>query len=91
MANWLLLHRRFSPLDELISEMERADLAPDAGRADAWRGADSAETRRLAAAFRNMMGRLEAERREAGRAVIQAQERERDGSRATCTTRSTKR
>jgi two-component system sensor histidine kinase UhpB len=78
MANWLLLHRRFSPLDELISEMERADLAPDPGRADAWRGADSAETRRLAAAFRNMMARLEAERREAGRAVIEAQERERE-------------
>ena len=78
MANWLLLHRRFSPLDELISEMERADLAPDPGRADPWRGADSAETRRLAAAFRNMMARLEVERREAGRAVIEAQERERE-------------
>ena len=30
LANWLLLHRRFSPLDELISAMERADLATDA-------------------------------------------------------------
>ena len=30
-ANWLLLHRRFRPLDELISEMERMDLST-AGR-----------------------------------------------------------
>jgi two-component system sensor histidine kinase UhpB len=78
LANWLLLHRRFSPLDELISEMERADLAADPGRSPSWSGADSAETRRLAAAFRRMMARLEAERREAGRAVIEAQERERE-------------
>jgi two-component system sensor histidine kinase UhpB len=76
-ANWLLLHRRFSPLDELISEMERMDLS-SAGRETAARGVDSAETMRLAAAFRGMMGRLEAERLGAGRAAIEAQERERE-------------
>ena len=78
MANWLLLHRRFRPLDELISEMEHIDLATPRRGSDAARGADSAETMRLAAAFRRMMARLEAERREAGRAAIVAQERERE-------------
>src|SRR5581483_7723301 len=39
--------------------------------------ADSAEVRRLDAAFRRMIARLETERREAGRAGIRAQERER--------------
>ena len=39
--------------------------------------ADSAEVTRLDAAFRRMIGRLESERREAGRAAIRAQERER--------------
>src|SRR5262249_6613081 len=38
---------------------------------------DSAEAKRLDRAFRRMIGRLEAERREVGRAAIQAQERER--------------
>ena len=77
-ANWLLLHRRFRPLDELISEMERMDLSTAGRDSDAARGADSAETMRLAAAFRRMMARLEAERRRAGRAAIEAQERERE-------------
>jgi two-component system sensor histidine kinase UhpB len=77
-ANWLLLHRRFGPLDELISEMERMDLSSARGTPGASRGADSAETRRLAAAFRRMMARLEAERLRAGRAAIEAQERERE-------------
>jgi two-component system sensor histidine kinase UhpB len=38
---------------------------------------DSAEARRLAAAINRMLARLESARREAGRAAIQAQERER--------------
>ncbi len=77
LANWLLLRRRFRPLDELISSMERIDLAyPDPSLLDG-HPASSAEVRRLEAAFRRMIGRLEAERRQAGRAAIQAQERER--------------
>ena len=75
-GNWLLLRRRFAPLERIISAMERVDLA--APRED---GADvvveSAEVMRLSAAFRRMIARLEAERREAGRAAIRAQERER--------------
>ncbi len=77
LGNWLLLRRRFEPLDQLISSMEQIDLGkPDDGLA-ARRDADSAEVRRLDAAFHRMISRLESERREAGRAAIQAQERER--------------
>ena len=54
-ANWLLLHRRFRPLDELISEMERMDLSTADRDSDAARAADSAETMRLAAAFRRIL------------------------------------
>ncbi len=77
LGNWLLLHRRFMPLDDLISAMERLDFSLSA-RDRTWpMRADSAEVRRLGAAFERMINRLEAERRQAGRAVIQAQERER--------------
>ena len=77
LANWLLLRRRFHPLDELIGSMERIDLAyPDPSLLSG-HPADSAEVRRLEAAFQRMIGRLEAERRDAGRAAIEAQEQER--------------
>jgi two-component system sensor histidine kinase UhpB len=71
LGNWVLLRRRFAPLDEMISAMERVDLAPLPD------GVDSAEVHRLDAAFGRMVSRLEAERRAAGRAVVEAQERER--------------
>jgi two-component system sensor histidine kinase UhpB len=77
LGNWLLLRRRFEPLDELISAMEGIDLAdPEAAQLSHPR-ASSAEVQRLHASFRRMITRLETERREAGRAAIQAQERER--------------
>jgi two-component system sensor histidine kinase UhpB len=76
LGNWLLLRRRFAPLDRLISTMERIDLsAPGATHAAIAGG--SREVSRLDATFRRMVIRLETERREAGRAVIAAQERER--------------
>jgi two-component system, NarL family, sensor histidine kinase UhpB len=74
LGNWMLLRRRFAPLEEVISAMERVDLAaphPLAPRSE------SAEVERLDAAFNRMIARLEAERRDAGRAAIRAQERER--------------
>ncbi|MFL5822773.1 MAG: sensor histidine kinase [Solirubrobacteraceae bacterium] len=75
-GNWLLLRRRFHPLDELISTMETIDLAaPKQARQSGRRGSD--EVRRLQAAFERMIARLESERRRAGRQAIQAQERER--------------
>jgi two-component system sensor histidine kinase UhpB len=75
LGNWLLLRRRFAPLERLIQTMEHLDLAaPQAPRAPA---ASNAEVHRLDAAFQRMVARLEAERRASGRAAIEAQERER--------------
>jgi two-component system, NarL family, sensor histidine kinase UhpB len=76
-GNWLLLRRRFEPLDRMISAMEEIDLANPREAASAAPQAGSAEVRRLDGAFRRMIARLEAQRREAGRAAIRAQERER--------------
>src|SRR5579884_2441578 len=77
LGNWLLLRRRFEPLDQLISAMEGADLAASRPVAPTATRVDSAEVQRLDAAFRRMIERLETERKEAGRAAIQAQEKER--------------
>jgi two-component system sensor histidine kinase UhpB len=77
LGNWMLLRRRFSPLDQMISSMERVDLAAPQAAAASPARSDSAEVERLDAAFHRMIARLEAERREAGRAAIRAQERER--------------
>jgi two-component system sensor histidine kinase UhpB len=77
VGNWLLLRRRFTALDELISAMESVNLAaPEGARHRAWRNG-SEEVRRLDAAFERMIARLESERRRAGRQAIRAQERER--------------
>jgi two-component system sensor histidine kinase UhpB len=76
LGNWLVLRRRFKPLDELIGAMESIDLGAPGERSARLR-ADSSEVQRLAQAFDRMIGRVEAQRREAGRAAIQAQERER--------------
>jgi two-component system sensor histidine kinase UhpB len=76
-GNWLLLRRRFDPLSKMISAMEQVDLAAPDQTTLRSPMADTAEVQRLNAAFRRMIARLEAERRDAGRAVIQAQERER--------------
>ena len=76
LGNWLLLRRRFAPLERMISAMESVDLA--APREESMETVvASAEVQRLSVAFRRMIARLEAERREAGRAAIRAQERER--------------
>ncbi|HEV3055826.1 MAG TPA: sensor histidine kinase, partial [Solirubrobacteraceae bacterium] len=77
LGNWLLLRRRFAPLDEMISAMEQVDLAAAGVDAPVTPRSDIAEVVRLDAAFHRMVARLEVERREAGRAAIRAQERER--------------
>jgi len=76
LGNWLVLRTRFKPLDELISAMERTDLASPR---EPWRPSrtDSSEVQRLEVAFERMIERLEAQRRAAGRVAVQAQERER--------------
>lgn len=77
LGNWLLLHRRFEPLERLISTMETIDLAGPGREPPRIPATRTSEVRRLDAAFQRMIARLEAERREAGRAAIRAQERER--------------
>ena len=76
LGNLLLLRRRLHPLAHLIDTMERTDLSSQGRRADP-RGAESVEVARLHAAFNRMLDRLEAERRSGARAVVRAQEQER--------------
>jgi two-component system sensor histidine kinase UhpB len=77
LGNWLVLRRRFKPLDELISAMEVVDLVEPKERTNGHKRIDSSEVRRLGVAYDRMIARLEIQRREAGRAAVQAQERER--------------
>ncbi len=75
-ANSLLLRKRLDPLDRLHDTMDRVDLHSPGQRACAPENAPR-EIERLTADFNRMLERLEEERREAGRAVLRAQEEER--------------
>jgi two-component system, NarL family, sensor histidine kinase UhpB len=73
------LRRRFAPLEDLIEKMEKVDLGrpgPLLPRSIDGVG-ETEEVERLELAFLRMMRRLEAERRRAGSAALQAQEEER--------------
>jgi two-component system, NarL family, sensor histidine kinase UhpB len=75
----LVLRRRFKPLERLIEEMEKVDLSrpgPLLPRSIDGVG-ETEEVERIELAFLRMMRRLEAERRRAGSAALQAQEQER--------------
>jgi two-component system sensor histidine kinase UhpB len=75
----LVLRRRFAPLERLIEEMEKVDLSrpgPVLPRSIDGVG-ETEEVERIELAFLRMMERLEAERRRAGSAALQAQEQER--------------
>jgi two-component system sensor histidine kinase UhpB len=78
-VNMILLRRRFAPLEDLIQEMEKVDLSRPAsllpGSIDGV--GETEEVERIELAFLRMMRRLEAERRRAGSAALQAQEEER--------------
>ena len=78
-VNAILLRRRFAPLEDLIDEMEKVDLArPGPLLPTSLDGVgETEEVERLELAFLRMMRRLEAERRRAGSAALQAQEEER--------------
>jgi two-component system sensor histidine kinase UhpB len=76
LLNSMLLRRRLEPMERLVETMSEVDLASPGMRADFSRGAAS-EVQRLTGDFNRMMDRLEHERREAGRAVLRAQEQER--------------
>ncbi len=75
-VNVYLLGTRIAPLEQLADEMERADLSsplpPDRPPISG-----PEEVRRLERAFREMLVRLEAERRLSASAALEAQERER--------------
>jgi two-component system sensor histidine kinase UhpB len=71
--------RRFAPLEKLIEEMEKVDLSrPGPTLPASIDGVgETEEVERIELAFLRMMRRLEAERRRAGSAALQAQEQER--------------
>jgi two-component system sensor histidine kinase UhpB len=77
LVNIMMLRRRFSPLERLIDRIEAIDPAQP-GAFDAPDEDEAVEEiDRLAASFRKMLGRIEAERRRGGRMVLRAQEEER--------------
>jgi two-component system, NarL family, sensor histidine kinase UhpB len=75
----LLQRRRFAPLEGLIEEMEKVDLSRPGPLLPASIDGvgETEEVERIELAFLRMMRRLEAERRRAGSAALQAQEQER--------------
>src|SRR3954464_511403 len=76
LLNTILLKRFLAQLDSLNQTMERVDLASPGQHATAHQTAPR-EIQRLTAGFNRMLSRLEEERVESGRAVIRAQEDER--------------
>jgi two-component system sensor histidine kinase UhpB len=76
LLNSILLRRRLEPLERLLKTMDAIDLASPGLRATPTRHA-AKEIKRLTASFNRMLERLEEERRAAGRAVLRAQEEER--------------
>ena len=78
LLNVFLLQRRFGPLERLVDQMERADLSrPGANLREVEVPKGPEEVARLHLAFRRMLERLEAERRRASSAALDAQEEER--------------
>jgi two-component system, NarL family, sensor histidine kinase UhpB len=78
-VNLLMMRRRLNPLEKLIEEMEKVDLGrpgPLLPRSIDGVG-ETEEVERIELAFLRMIRRLEAERRRAGSAALQAQEEER--------------
>jgi two-component system sensor histidine kinase UhpB len=75
VANLLLVRRAFAPLEELTGVMRTIDPLVPGTRVRVRAGAR--ETRQLAAAFNDMLERLEDERRESARRAVRAQEAER--------------
>jgi two-component system sensor histidine kinase UhpB len=76
LLNSLLLRRRLEPLTRVLRVMEEVDLASPGTRAATPRHA-AKELKALTQGFNRMLDRLEDERRAAGRAVLRAQEQER--------------
>jgi two-component system sensor histidine kinase UhpB len=77
VINVFLISSRFQPLEQLVEDMERADLTGTVNGAGAEELRGPEEVRRLNRTFREMLARLEAERRAVTSAALEAQERER--------------
>jgi two-component system, NarL family, sensor histidine kinase UhpB len=78
LVNMMMLRRRFHPLEQLIERVEAIDPAqPSDFEPPSARGAAAEEVDRLAASFRRLLARVEAEQRRSGRLVLNAQEEER--------------
>lgn len=79
LLNVAILRRRFTPLEAVITEMEKVDLSQPGANLPAWIDgvAETEEAERLELAFLRMMRRLEAERRRSSNAALAAQEEER--------------
>ena len=75
LLNILMLQRRFSPLDKLIRQIEAIDPTDPAPFEAPEEPVEEVE--RLAHAFAELLERIEAERRRAGRLQLRAQEEER--------------
>jgi two-component system sensor histidine kinase UhpB len=74
----LRLRRRLLPLERLIEDMEKVDLSSPGPLPASIDGVgETEEVERIELAFLRMLRRLEAERRRAGSAALQAQEQER--------------
>jgi two-component system, NarL family, sensor histidine kinase UhpB len=76
LLNSLLIRYRLEPMERLVRTMDRVDLHAPGMRATPPRWA-AREVQKLNAGFNNMLARIEEERRQAGRAVLRGQERER--------------
>src|SRR2546423_815324 len=77
LVNLLMLRRRFSPLEQLIERIEAIDPAQPSDFAYPEAVDATEEVDRLAASFRRLLQRIDAERRRSGRLVLRAQEKER--------------
>ena len=79
LLNVAILRRRFTPLEAVITEMEKVDLSQPGANLPVWIDgvAETEEAERLELAFLRMMRRLEAERRRSSNAALTAQEEER--------------
>lgn len=75
LVNFILLRRRFDPLERLIARVEALDPADPGGFSAPAGGPEEIE--RLAASFRRLIEGIEEERNRSGRLVLRAQEAER--------------
>ncbi len=76
LLNSLLLRARLDPIGRLVRTMDQIDLLSP-GRRHSVAASAPREVQELSARFNQMLGRIEEERRHAGRAVLRAQEQER--------------